>query len=80
METSINIADASESVCVGERVFTVCYFSWFLALLARGQKGLCRGDLSVVRACVRPCVRKQFLVNTIQSSLLIVSQLNLYSS
>ena len=25
-----------------------------LALLAKGQKGLCRGDLSVVRACVRP--------------------------
>ena len=48
----------------------------FLALLAKGQKGLCRSDLSVVRACVR----KQFLVNTIQSSLLIVSQPNLYSS
>ena len=33
----------------------------FLALLAKGQKGLCR-------PCVRPSVRKQFLVNTIQSS------------
>ena len=29
----------------------------FLALLAKGQKGLCRGDLSVVRACVRASVR-----------------------
>ena len=51
-------------------------YNRFLALLAKGQKGLCRGDLSVVRASVR----KQFLVNTLQSLLLIVSQPNLYSS
>ena len=50
-------------------------FHWELWLSERGQ--------NVWRAfvvAIRPSVRKQFLVNTIQSSLLIVSQPNLYSS
>ena len=65
----------AEIVLIGCLVKMFQHFYRFLALLAKGQKGLCRGDLSV-----RPSVRKQFLVNTIQSSLLIVSQPNLYSS
>ncbi|KAH3693028.1 hypothetical protein DPMN_193365 [Dreissena polymorpha] len=33
------------------------FLTRFLAPLARGQQGLCHGPVSVVRACVRACVR-----------------------